>query len=186
MDRHRRVYQRLLIAYPAEYRREYGEPMTQLFTDRMRDEGGGAKNLLLWVAMIGDLMRTAFTERLETTMKSLKTDWWRVLALPLSLLIVIAAIGNLIEDSDGALFGRVAYLVASGVGFALVIAGLIFRRKDRMMGSTMIAIGVMPAFPLVIMFWLPPVALVGVLGIAISLKAFIDAPKAPRSMIDTA
>jgi hypothetical protein len=44
MTRQKRAYQALLVLYPFEYRREYGEPMTQLFADRLRDEGGGARN----------------------------------------------------------------------------------------------------------------------------------------------
>ena len=186
MDRQRRIYRTLLVMYPLEYRREYEEPMSQLFVDRLRDEGGGVRSLLLWVQMLVDLAKTAFTERLETTMKSFRTDWWRILALPLSLFVAFAGIGNLIEDTEGALFGRVAYAVVAIVGLGLVVAGLLIRRKNRMVGSSLIAVGVMPGFPLVIMFWFPPVALAGGLAVAISISAFIDAPKAPRSITDTA
>ena len=35
------VYCRLLLVYPREHRREYEEPMIQLFRDRMRRDGGG-------------------------------------------------------------------------------------------------------------------------------------------------
>lgn len=186
MDRHRRAYRALLIAYPAEHRRDYGEPMTQLFVDRLRDEGGGARSLLLWIQTLADLVSSAFTERVETTMKSFRTDWWRILALPLSLFLVLAGIANLIEDTEGALFGRIAYAAVTVIGFGLVIAGLFTRRKNRKMGSTMIAVGVMPGFALAIMFWIPPLALAGVLSIAISMAAFIDAPKAPQSIAKSA
>lgn len=184
MDRHEQVYRALLVAYPPAYRRDYGEPMTQLFVDRLRDEGGGARSSLLWVQMLIDLVKTAFTERLETTMKSFRTDWWRILAPPLSLFLVFAGIGNMIEDTEGALFGRIAYAVVTVVGLGLVIAGLITRKRNRRIGSTMIAVGVMPGFPLTIMFWFPPVALIGVLSIVISIMAFIDAPKAPQRLAE--
>ena len=36
-----RVYRRLLLIYPKEHRREYGQPMVQLFRDRMRCDGDG-------------------------------------------------------------------------------------------------------------------------------------------------
>ena len=36
-----RVYRKLLLIYPKEHRREYGEPMVQLFRDRMRRDGDG-------------------------------------------------------------------------------------------------------------------------------------------------
>ena len=185
MDRHKRIYRTLLVAYPLEYRREFEEPMSQLFVDRLRDEGGGARTVLVWVQMLIDLAKTAFTERLETTMKSFRSDWWRKLALPLSLFVVFAGIGNMIEDTEGALFGRIAYAVVAVAGFVLVVGGLLIRKRNRMVGSSMIAVGVMPGFPLAIMFWFPPVALVGGLAIAISFLAFIDAPKAPRSFAET-
>jgi hypothetical protein len=186
MDRHRAAYRALLVAYPVEYRRDYGEPMTQLFVDRLREDGGGARSFLLWVQMLIDLVKTAFTERLETTMQSFRTDWWRILALPLSLFVVFVGIGNMIEDTQGALYGRIGYAAATVVGLGLVIAGLIVRKRNRMVGSTMIAVGVMPAFPMTILFWFPPVALVGVLSIVISIMAFLDAPKAPQSLFEPA
>ena len=186
MDRHKAAYRALLVAYPVEYRRDYGEPMTQLFVDRLREEGGGARSFLLWVQMLIDLVRTAFTERLETTMKSFRTDWWRILALPLALFLVFVGIGNMIEDTEGALFGRVAYAVVAVIGLGLVVGGLIVRQRNRKVGSTMIAVGVMPGIPLTIIFWFPPVALVGVLSIVISIMAFLDAPKAPQTLLEPA
>lgn len=190
MDRQKRAYQALLAVYPYEYRRDYGEPMTQLFVDRLREEGGGARTMLVWVQMLVDLTKSAFTERLETTMRSFRTDWWRILALPLSLFIVFAGIGNMLEPEDNAgpnwQVGAIAYAVVTIVGLGIVIAGVIIRKRNRKIGSSMIAIGVMPGFPMTIMFWYPPVAAVGVLSIVISLMAFIDAPKAPQSLVGPA
>lgn len=190
MERQRRAYQTLLNAYPYVYRHEYGEPMTQLFLDRLRDEGGGARTMLVWAQMLMDLVKTAFTERLETTMKSFRTDWWRILALPLSLFVAFAGVGLPFESQTTAgenwLAGAIIYSVVTVVGLGLVIAGLIIRKKNRKVGSTMIAVGVMPGFPMTIMFWYPPVALVGVLAIVISFMAFSDAPKAPQSLIEAA
>lgn len=180
MDRQKSAYRALMVVYPFEYRRDYGEPMTQLFVDRLRDEGGGPRTVVVWVQMLVDLAKSAFTERLETTMKSFRTGWWRILALPLSLFVVVAGIGNMIEDTEGALNGRIGYAVATVTGLGLVIAGLTIRKKNRKIGSTLIAVGVMPGFPMTIMFWYPPVALIGVLSIVISMTAFIDAPKAPQ------
>ena len=65
-----RVYRKLLLIYPKEHRREYGEPMVQLFRDRMRQtleleadhrrhadgdgfRGGGG--VIIWFQMIFDL-----------------------------------------------------------------------------------------------------------------------------------
>ena len=57
-----RVYRVLLLAYPKEHRREYGDLMVQLFRDRMRFDGNGFRALIIWVQMISDLVRAAFKE----------------------------------------------------------------------------------------------------------------------------
>ena len=63
-----RLYRVLLLAYPREHRREYGEPMVQLFRDRMRRDGGGFRALVVWVQMIFDLVRSVSRERKEEAM----------------------------------------------------------------------------------------------------------------------
>ena len=63
-----RVYRALLALYPAEHRREYVEPMVQLFRDRMRRDGGGVRTLGVWARMVFDLVGSAFTERKEGAM----------------------------------------------------------------------------------------------------------------------
>ena len=60
-----RVYRILLQAYPKEHRREYEEPMVQLFRDRMRRDGGGLGTLVVWMHMLFDLVRSASRERME-------------------------------------------------------------------------------------------------------------------------
>ena len=60
-----KVYRALLRAYPSEHRREYGEPMVQLFRDRMRRDGGGLRTLVVWMQMFFDLVRSVFRERRE-------------------------------------------------------------------------------------------------------------------------
>jgi hypothetical protein len=121
-------------------------------------------------------------------MRSFRTDWWRILALPVSLFITVAGVGLPFEPEETAgphwQVGAIAYAVAAVVGLGLVIGGLILRKKNRKMGSSMIAVGVMPGFPMTIMFWFPPVALVGVLSIGVSIAAFIDAPKTPQQLAE--
>ena len=60
-----RVYRWLLFAYPREHRREYGEPMVQLFRDRMRRDGSGFRALAVWLHMVFDLIGSAFEEHRE-------------------------------------------------------------------------------------------------------------------------
>ncbi|MGO8699598.1 MAG: hypothetical protein ACLQVY_18005 [Limisphaerales bacterium] len=62
-----RVYERLLAACPAEFRREYGPAMKQLFRDQCRDawnEKRGWSLAALWLRALPDLVKTAFVEHL--------------------------------------------------------------------------------------------------------------------------
>lgn len=189
MDRHERAYRALLVAYPFEHRRDFGDPMTQLFVDRLRDEGGGARSVSIWAHTLIDLTKSAFAERLETTMKSFRTEWWRILALPLAVFVAVAGVGLPFEPQETAgpnwLAGAIAYAVVTVVGLGLVITGLMIRRRNRKVGSSLVAVGVMPGFPMTLMIWFPPVALVGALSIVISTMAFLDAPKGTLEKVET-
>ncbi len=61
--RHARTYRAVLHAYPRSFRRDYGEPMTQLFADRVRDVGAKA-----WVRVVPDLARSVPQQRIEAVM----------------------------------------------------------------------------------------------------------------------
>ena len=63
-----KLYRALQLVYPSEHRREYGEPMVQLFRDRMRRDGGGVKTPIVWVQMIFDLVCSASREHKEGVM----------------------------------------------------------------------------------------------------------------------
>lgn len=187
---HKQLYRAFLVVYSLEYRREYGEPMTQLLADRLRTEGGGLRTLGVWAQTLIDLVRSAFAERMETTMKTLKTRWWRILALPISVFVAVAGIGLPFEEQTTAgpnwLQGAVLYALAAVVGLGLVVAGMLARRRNRKTGSILIGVGMMPAFPMTIMFWFPPVAAVGLVAILISMSAFLDASKAPQVPVEIA
>ena len=70
-----KIYRRLLVVYPKEYRREYGELMVQLFRDRMRRDGGGLRGLHVWVQMIFDLVVAAFKEHKEGSEMTKRRIW---------------------------------------------------------------------------------------------------------------
>ena len=57
-----RVYRALLVAYPREFRGEYGDLMVQFFRDRMRCDGRGVRGLIVWMQLISDLAVSAFNE----------------------------------------------------------------------------------------------------------------------------
>ena len=63
-----KLYRALLWAYPREHRREYAEPMVQLFRDRMRRDGGWTGTLVVWTQLMFDLIPSAFKERREAAM----------------------------------------------------------------------------------------------------------------------
>lgn len=65
----RRVYEALFLAYPKEFREEYGPHMAQVFEDSCREEyrRSGAIGLVgLWIRVLLDLGKNAFTERSKT------------------------------------------------------------------------------------------------------------------------
>ncbi len=70
-----KVYRRLLVVFPKDYRQEYGELMVQLFRDRMRRDGGGFRGLLVWMQMIFDLVVAAFKEHKEGAEMTKRRIW---------------------------------------------------------------------------------------------------------------
>jgi len=117
----------MLIAYPEEHRRRYGEPMALLFRDRLRRDGGGFGTVLVWGHVGFDLARSAFTERMETamSMETWTNRWWEATVVVLvanSLVFGVIAVGN--DHTQGA--------IATGfVPAALLIAGLALRNTWR-------------------------------------------------------
>jgi hypothetical protein len=74
------VYRALVTLYPRSFREGYGEPMVQLFADRVRDVGAKA-----WLRALPDLVRTVPVERIEAVMSRLGPGA-RVLALAFAVL----------------------------------------------------------------------------------------------------
>jgi signal peptidase I len=81
-----RLYSVLLYAYPADFRRQYGPSMQQLFRDRCRDfvRGTGSAGPLGFVfGMLADWLRSVIQERAETApsrqarpvLRSSVTEW---------------------------------------------------------------------------------------------------------------
>lgn len=64
----RSFYRALLLAYPAEFREEYGAEMERLLTDRLAGEPASR----LWLAVIGDVFRNAPREHLAVLGRDLR------------------------------------------------------------------------------------------------------------------
>jgi hypothetical protein len=75
-----RLYRLLLVAYPARFRREYAEPMVQVFRDSVREaeRQHGARGIAwLWLTTLGDLARTALVERVSEVIAMSRANWIR-------------------------------------------------------------------------------------------------------------
>jgi len=95
-----RVYRRLLLVYPKEYRREYGELMVQLFRDRMRRDGDGFRGLLVWMQLIFDLLVAAFKEHKEGS-EMTKRRMWIGAGLIAVLLAGVVGVSTILAQSKG-------------------------------------------------------------------------------------
>ena len=111
----------------------------------------------------------------EMTTSTFEMRWWRTAAGFIAVGMVILGIGNLLGDDGGPLYGKIVAVAVAVAAAGLIFAGLIARRRNRRLGSAMIGVGTLPASVLIIFFWFPPVALVGVLAIVVTVRAFNDA-----------
>lgn len=65
----RRVYEVMLLAYPRDFRREYGSQMLQLLRDSERDAQTPLALMSLWARTFFDLVRTVPDEHLQNLRK---------------------------------------------------------------------------------------------------------------------
>ena len=90
------LFQFMLLAYPREFRLEYGPAMSQVFRDCYREtqSGGFVTSLEFWLRIICDVIKTAPLERWEAlgkdhaSMKNLKTN---VIGLLACLAVIVVA-----------------------------------------------------------------------------------------------
>jgi hypothetical protein len=131
-----RIYELLLVAYPCEFRDEYGPLMAQLFRDRYRDEATKHKLAiqLYWCAVINDLVVTAFKEHAQKRkgagfMNSLRRDLIGLLACAAISVaaFVLLSYGRSHEVSPILLFGRILDAVATAGIVGNIIVFLLAR-----------------------------------------------------------
>jgi hypothetical protein len=128
-----RVFQVSLLAYPREFRRNYGSHMAQLFRDCYRDElrdRGAIGVARLWMHTFFDIARTAPLEQLDNlgrknpTMNDLRRD---LLALVGAIAIIVIAFlllsyGRKNEVSSILMFGSALdALVTTGIIGNLIV-----------------------------------------------------------------
>ena len=123
----KRLFQLMLLAYPREFRLEYGPEMTQLFRDCYRDiqSGGAGTAVGFWLRTIADVIRTAPVERWDTlgkgseTMKNLKRDAIALLACIAIIVIALLLHGYVLKHGAGSVW------IAGYVLDAIVSAGVV-------------------------------------------------------------
>lgn len=173
-----RVYQALLVAYPVDHRRSYGDPMVQLFRDRMRRDGGGPRTIQVWVVVGFDLLSSAFRERMETIMdtRNWKSRWWETS-------VVLLAVNSVVFGFLAANSGYLGWAIAIGfVPVALLIAGLALRNSWRAGATVMVVVGSIVAAT---WWWMVyPVVLAGVVIIG-GIGTHKIGPRSPQHQAAT-
>ena len=105
-----RIYRVLLMAYPEEFRREYGPQMEQAFRDLCREaplKGEKAGFVQLWVRALLDLGKTAFVVRINALGKEVGVNDYRLAGVGFAAL-------------SAPLFFVVASLLKYGLGIGLL------------------------------------------------------------------
>ena len=89
-----RFYRRLLWLYPREFREEYGEEMAYVYRNRAAHEGP----LRLWLALVGDVVRTAPREHVSVlshdVRHALRLFWRTPIVTATALLTIALGVGS--------------------------------------------------------------------------------------------
>jgi hypothetical protein len=136
-----RLYELLLLAYPAEFRKEFGAPMAQLFRDCYRVErcrGSFVSIAGLWLRTILDTVESAPQEHLDNLrrekrlMKNLKNDLIALLGCVgiIALALVLLGYGRKHEVSSILIFGHTLdAVVTTGIVGNLIVFLLVKTTK---------------------------------------------------------
>ena len=127
-----RIYRILLAAYPADFRREYGPSMLQVFRDSARDAAtreGKFATAKFWFAILGDLVVSASKQHIENVrevndpMNNMRRDLIAVVGCAVIILtaFILLSYGRAHEVGSLLVFGR----VLDAVVFTGVVGNLI-------------------------------------------------------------
>src|SRR5687767_12211233 len=90
-----RIYRALLRLFPAEFRGDFGEEMSEDFRDQRQDSPSRRGLLFLWVRTIADLLRRAPREQADTLAADLRFAgrMMRRYATSTAVIVVLIAVG---------------------------------------------------------------------------------------------
>lgn len=121
-----KIYGWLLAAYPAEFRREYGPLMAQVFRDRCREEAQGVRRigaLRLWMETLLDLVQTAPKEQLQRFGKGIAIMKAAVkILLALAAYVVLFMLGGMFLS---AMRAHLPYAIGTLLD-SLIVVGILF------------------------------------------------------------
>jgi hypothetical protein len=112
-----RIYCALLYAYPADYRRDYGALMAQVYRDVARDayrDGGWAGMVIWWLTTMFDLLVTAFEQRRKPSFTMSKSNFAQLAGTLLIIggaLIALASFSQLQPDDHYSYYGIYQVLI---------------------------------------------------------------------------
>jgi len=125
-----RVYRLLLLAYPPDFRAEYGPEMVLLFRDQCRD--GDVRTLGFWVTVVCDVARSAPALRIEAWRGRASENTQTVevimkIAGMLTVLLagfgIVGAVGEWAAGTKGAMGGGYVLAVVLGVFASVLLLG---------------------------------------------------------------
>jgi hypothetical protein len=149
LARHGSLYQRLLWLYPASFRREYGQAMLQVFSDRLRDEARHrprAAPTRVWLHTLRDLALSVPNQRIEAFMSKQQTTPRQVAAVVIMVALSIAAmvaVGPLVFVPFLAVAGWLVYQERRGQYVRL--PGQSRWHRWVLSGAALLAVGLLPA-----------------------------------------
>jgi hypothetical protein len=79
-----RIYRALLHLYPTSFRAEYGEEMADIFRARLRDAGGSVPRLVVWLAVLPEIIMNALAVHWDISSRICVTRRARSAAPPAS------------------------------------------------------------------------------------------------------
>ncbi|OLE55079.1 MAG: hypothetical protein AUG51_05460 [Acidobacteria bacterium 13_1_20CM_3_53_8] len=150
-----KLYSLFLILYPAEFRREYGAHMAQLFRDRWRETkaSGGASRLRLWMYTLLDLIQSAPKEHLEklrkgdSIMRALKTIGLAIIIYVVAFVVTGMFLEKMRTQMPFFLGSLIDAIVAVGILFNLIFL-ILWSTRLMPVARAVIASGIVSALML--------------------------------------